>query len=60
MLEEAKRLAQENYDTWGHWVVECMTDSDILESIFTQTIEEWVKTQEAVAGVYKEIEDTKF
>lgn len=59
-LNKAKELAVENYDTWGQWVVECMTSAEILESIGTDSVEEWVKVQEAVAERYQEIENTKF
>ena len=60
MLEKAKRLAEENYESWGQWVIECMSDSDILDSIGTQTLEEWAELQESVAGIYREVEDSKF
>jgi hypothetical protein len=60
MLEKAKRLAEENYESWGQWVIECMSDSDILKSIGTQTLEEWVEIQESVAGIYREVENSKF
>lgn len=60
MLEKAKKLAEENYETWGQWVIECMSDSEILKSIGDQSLEEWVGIQEAVASVYREVEDTRF
>lgn len=58
-IEKAKKLAEENYSTWGQWVIECYTDSELGENLEDfRTIEEWVKVRQDVAGYYKEIEST--
>ena len=62
-LEEAKKLADENYSEWGQWVVECMTDDEVMESMTdhmgrVMSIEKWVKLRKTVAEIYKERENT--
>ena len=29
LAKQAMELAKENYETWGHWVVECLTLSEL-------------------------------
>jgi hypothetical protein len=59
-VEQAKKLAMDNYDSWGQFVIECMTDNEIEASLFDLTLEEWVKIREDVGGYFREIERTKF
>lgn len=58
MLEKAKKLAMENYETWGHWVVEAYTDEELLDDLKDfGTVEEWVEIRKRVAEVYREREN---
>ena len=58
-LDYAKKLAGENYETWGQWVIECMSDSELLEDTLDyDTIKDWVDMRKGVGSVFKEIEDT--
>lgn len=60
LVVEAKRLANANYSTWGQWVVETMTDSEISELIedCNNDINEFVDRRIRVADYYNEIEST--
>lgn len=60
MLELAKKAAQDHYNTWGQFVIECMTDNEIEASLFDLTLEEWIKIREDVGGYFQDIERTKF
>lgn len=58
---EAKRLASENYDTWGDTVVECYELEELVESLGDcDSLEDWVELQKTVAGIREDIEATAF
>jgi hypothetical protein len=55
MIVEAKRLAQDNYGSWGQYVVECYEDSELAESLESfDTLEDWIEVRIVVAEVYAE------
>jgi hypothetical protein len=55
MIVEAKRLAQDNYEGWGQYVVECYEDSELAESLESfDTLEDWIEIRITVAEVYAE------
>jgi len=55
LISEAKELAQDNYETWGQYIVECYEDSELAESLESfDTLEDWVEVRIAVAEVYAE------
>ena len=55
LLNNAKNLAQDNYETWGQYIVECYTDEELKESLVDyDTLEEWVEIRKRVAEVYEE------
>ena len=57
LIVEAKELAQDNYETWGQYVVECYEDSELAESLEDfDTLEDWIEVRIRVAGVYAERE----
>ena len=57
LITEAKKLAQDNYESWGQYVVECYEDSELAESLESfDTLEDWVEVRIRVAGVYAERE----
>lgn len=57
LIVEAKELAQDNYETWGQYVVECYEDSELAESLEGfDTLEDWIEVRIRVAGVYAERE----
>lgn len=57
MIVEAKKLAQDNYEGWGQYVVECYEDSELAESLESfDTLEDWIEVRIAVAEVYAERE----
>lgn len=57
MIVEAKKLAKDNYEDWGQYVVECYEDGDLKESLESfDTLEDWVEVRIAVAEVYSERE----
>ena len=61
LAKQAMELAKENYETWGHWVVECLTLSELqVELEYCGSLEEWVEFRISVASTRKEIEDTAF
>ena len=57
LIAEAKELANDNYETWGQYVVECYEDSELAESLESfDTLEDWIEVRIAVAEVYGERE----
>ena len=57
LIAEAKELANDNYETWGQYIVECYEDSELAESLESfDTLEDWVEVRIAVAEVYSERE----
>ena len=59
LVAEARNLAEDNYSTWGQWVVECMTDAELSESLGdARTLAEWVAIRKVVASAHCEIEST--
>lgn len=57
MIVEAKKLAQDNYESWGQYVVECYEDSELKESLESfDNLEDWIEVRIAVAEVYADRE----
>lgn len=57
LIVEAKKLANDNYESWGQYIVECYEDGDLKESLESfDTLEDWVEVRIRVAGVYAERE----
>ena len=57
LIAEAKELANDNYETWGQYIVECYEDSELAESLESfDTLEDWIEVRIAVAEVYSERE----
>ena len=55
LLNKAKNLAEENYETWGQYIVECYTDEELAEDLYEiGTMEEWVEIRKSVANVIEE------
>ena len=55
-LEKVKQLTHKNYETWGQWVIETMTDKELVEELTDyETLEEWVKVKKICAQCYEEI-----
>jgi hypothetical protein len=58
---EAKKLAKENYETWGDTVVECYELSELVESLEDcESLDEWVQLMKDVHGIREDIEATAF
>ena len=61
LLREAKRLAMDNYSTWGQWVVECYEDEELLEELLEYgNIPNWVDMRISIANARQEIMDTRW
>jgi uncharacterized membrane protein len=56
LIEEIKELALANYDEGGDMIVECLTDSEILE--YMSSIKEAKQFMELKAMQRREIEST--
>lgn len=55
--KKALELAQDNYATWGQYVVETTTLEELQEQLEDfDTLEQWVEVRERVADAYREIE----
>lgn len=55
IVAKAEKLAYENYETWGNWVVECFTAEELAEDLKRHaSLEAWVKHREDLAGIYDE------
>jgi len=58
-VKKAKKLAYENYSSWGQWVIECMTDAEIAADIAeAKSFEEWLEIRIIVGEHHQEIMDT--
>lgn len=58
---EAKKLAKENYETWGDTVVECYELSELVESLEDcESLDEWVQLMKDVHGIREDIAATAF
>ena len=57
LIAEAKKLANDNYESWGQYIVECYEDSELAESLkdFT-SLDEWVEVRISIANIYEERE----
>jgi hypothetical protein len=57
LIAEAKQLAQDNYETWGQYIVECYEDGELAESLEDfNSLDEWVEVRISVANIYEERE----
>ena len=57
MVAQVKQMAEDNYDSWGQYVVECYTDKELVKDLADfETLEEWVDIRIAVAEVIAERE----
>ena len=57
MIVEAKKLSQDNYESWGQYIVECYTDDELKESLESfDNLEDWIEVRIAVAEVYADRE----
>ena len=55
LVDQAKKLAQDNYETWGDWIVECYDDENLVEDLADfDCLEEWVDIKIRVAEVHRE------
>lgn len=60
ILAMAKALANQNYETWGQYVVECYTDDDLIADLQDfQDLAEWMDVRVRVGEVYAE-RDTNY
>jgi hypothetical protein len=57
LIAKAKKLANDNYETWGQYIVECYENSELAESLedFT-SLDEWVEVRISIANIYEERE----
>jgi hypothetical protein len=55
LIVEAKKLANDNYESWGQYVVECYTDSELEKDLSDfDSLEDWVDIRIRVADVLEE------
>lgn len=55
LVAKAKKLAEDNYETWGQWIVECYSNEELAEALEDfESLEEWVDIRIRVAEVYAE------
>ena len=55
ILAMAKALANQNYETWGQYVVECYTDDELIADLQDfQDLAEWMDVRVRVGEVYAE------
>lgn len=58
-VENAIKLASDNYSEWGQWVIECMSKKEIEDDLAEfDTLEDWVYIKKTVGSVYRDIENT--
>jgi hypothetical protein len=57
LIAEAKKLANDNYESWGQYIVECYEDSELAESLESfDTLEDWIEVRISIANIYEERE----
>jgi hypothetical protein len=57
LISKAKKLAHDNYESWGQYIVECYTDSELTESLEDfNSLDEWVEVRISIANIYEERE----
>ena len=57
LIVEAKELANDNYESWGQYIVECYEDRELAESLKDfDSLEEWVEVRISIANIYEERE----
>ena len=57
LIDKAKKLANDNYETWGQYIVECYEDSELAESLEDfNSLDEWVEVRISIANIYEERE----
>jgi hypothetical protein len=57
LIDKAKKLANDNYETWGQYIVECYEDSELAESLEDfNNLDEWVEVRISIANIYEERE----
>lgn len=55
LIDRVKNLSEDNYETWGQYIVECYTDEELKESLVDyDTLEKWIEIRKRVADVYEE------
>lgn len=55
MIARVRKMAEDNYDSWGQYVVECYTDKELVNDLADfNTLQEWVDIRIAVAEVIAE------
>ena len=55
LIAEAKKLANDNYESWGQYIVECYEDSELAESLEDfDSLEEWVEVRIRIADTIEE------
>ena len=55
LMSRVKKLAQDNYETWGQYVVECYSDEELREDLSDfSTVEEWIEVRISVANILEE------
>ena len=54
-VDRAKKMATDNYDTWGAQVIEAMNDTELVASLErASTLAHWVRIQKLVQSVIDE------
>jgi hypothetical protein len=57
LIVKAKKLAHDNYESWGQYIVECYTDSELAESLEDfDSLEDWIEVRISIANIYEERE----
>ena len=55
LMSRVKKLAQDNYETWGQYVVECYSDEELRQDLSDfSTVEEWIEVRISVANILEE------
>lgn len=59
MVEEAQALAEENYSTWGQYIIECYNFEDIRQNLLDYKgrpykMEAWIEMRKRVADIHQE------
>ena len=55
LMSKVKKLAQDNYNSWGQYVVECYSDEELREDLSDfSTVEEWIEVRISVANILEE------
>ena len=59
IVQKARQLARNDYNTWGQYVIECYTNDELHEDLEEfHSLAKWIEIRKEVAAYHREIESS--